>query len=162
MTPFELALLVGVLAAAAACRFKDRPLLWLTVGVVNYVITSAYYALGLPYHAFFTAMADSAVCLSIYFGGKYHWEMGLYRVYQFSVAISILRLSTLIDDAYFYALLLEACNWLAIFVIIGKGIAERLENGDAYLDRHLRGRVHRALRFVREERNTQPFTKAPQ
>ena len=159
MSVFELALLIGAFIAAAASRFELRVVLWIAAGVADYVVSSAYYALGLPFHPFFTAMADCSVCLAIYFLARYRWELWLWRAFQLSVAVSILQMLRLLPGAYAYALMLEICNWLAIFVLMGKGLLEALHYGFGDLDRHSAWGLPGAMRAVRAPRKEAPFHK---
>lgn len=149
MSPFELALLCGVIVAGLVSWNNGRGLLWLAVGVADYLITSAYADLRLPAHAFFTAMVDASVCLLIYhvchrYGGQ-KWELPVFTAFQFSVLASFLKVAELASD-YSYATLLEVANWLALIAIIGAGTT-RL--ADVWIDgsgrRGDRGRVHRLV-----------------
>ena len=104
-------------------------------------------------------MLDAVACLLIYFFALYKWEMVLYRAFQLSVLVSLMRLTGWIDDAYAYALALELCNWAALALLIGTGVAKAWGDADAFgwLPRH---RFHRAFHLVRSERKSPPFTSA--
>lgn len=147
MSPFELALFCGVIGAAAVSWGNYRAWLWLGFGTADYILTSVYYAAGLPQHAFFTAMVDASVCGAIYlvckrFGG-HRWELPLFTAFQFSVLVSFTRLAGL-ANSYSYAVLLEAANWAAIICIFGAGTAGL---ADAYMDRtgHRRDHLRRLV-----------------
>lgn len=132
MSPFEAALLATAVVAGLINFNHLRALAWLTAGIVNYLVTSAYFDGGFPLHPFFTACADATVCLLIFFHGRVRWELPLFTVFQFSVMVSFTKLIGLPDD-YLYALLLELVNWVALFILIGAGTA-RL--ADAIMGEH--------------------------
>src|SRR5882724_10949682 len=124
MSPFETALLCGVIVAALVSWNDWRALLMLAAGTSDYIVTSAWYDYGLPLHPCFTAIVDSSVCLLIYltamrFGGR-RWQLPLFTVFQFSVLVSFTKLFDGPSD-YLYALLLELVNWAAITIIVGAG-----------------------------------------
>lgn len=124
MSPFELALLCGVVVAAIINAGVQRVYLWIAAGVFDYLVTSLWSDLGLPMHAFFTAMVDAGVCSAIYLVCKYRgghvWELPLFSAFQLSVLVGFLKIAEVPTD-YQYALSLELCNWLALFSLIGAG-----------------------------------------
>lgn len=116
------ALLLAVAALAALLNFaRPRALLWIAAGIVNYILTSAYYSTGLPLHPFIAAVADATICLLIYRYGREEWELPLFTVFQGSVLVSFGKLVGLFD-AFAYSLLLELVNWAALFIVIGTGL----------------------------------------
>lgn len=153
------ALLCGAVGTAVLCRKDPRALAWIAAGATNFVLTASYEAAELPYHPAFTGFMDASMCVGIYFFGKHKWEMMLWRVFQGSVLISILRLLGVIHSHYDYIVALEVCNWLALFVIGGTK-ALQLVDGNLGWERSYRGahqRVHHLVRALREKRTTPPF-----
>lgn len=150
MSPFELALLCGVIVAALVSYNNGRALLWLTLGTADYVLTSAYAGMGWPLHPFMTAMTDAAVCSTIYivclrYGGK-TWELGVYTAFWLSVVVGFATLAGNVS-ATLYPILLEATNWLAILTIIGSGTLRLADVGASHLGggSRNRGRLHRLV-----------------
>lgn len=106
-----------MMASLCICARNWRGMLWIGIGVLNFIITAYYEHLGYQQHPVFTAFADGVVCLSIFMIGKYKWELLLYLVYQGSVLVSILQFLGLTAGHYSYIVALEFCNYLALAVI---------------------------------------------
>lgn len=139
MDEFQIALAIGAVVAVALNYGQPRAWLWVFVGAADFIATAIYqaYPLSTIPHAFVTCMVDGAVValLSIY--GRLGWEIWVRRCFMLSMLMSILFLSHYIPSVYAYVTLLEICNWLALLVIGGDGIARAL---DAHVD-------HRALGY---------------
>lgn len=126
MSGFEFALLIGAMVAALVSYGDRRAWLWLAVIAANYIVTSAYYALGFPSHPFFTALVDASVCFAILLTWEHRWEKFLYWIFAGSVAVDLFRLFLVIDGNA-YATALEIANWLAILAIGGPHIVEMVD-----------------------------------
>lgn len=143
MSPFEMALLAGLIIVAAISWGNPRAWVWLGVGAADYVVTSVYYAYGLPSHPFFTLLIDALVCFALIVQWDYRWEAILCWIFGVSVSIDLARLFVLIDS-HAYATGLELVNWAALLVIGGPRLIElanaRMDSA-GYRNRYLR-RAH--------------------
>lgn len=160
MDGWQIALAIGAAIAAALSWREPRGIAWIIAGAASFIATDSYEAAGWPYHAIVTGFFDAGVCLLIYFFAAYRWEMWLYRIFQTSVFVSLLRASGFIDSHYAYIVALEVCNWAALLVIGGTAIGERVDARMA-LHRPARGRFRRAVATLRQARRSPPFTKVP-
>jgi len=158
MNEFHAALLIGAIVAAALSWRDPRGIAWIAAGSASFIATAGYEAAGYPYHPIVTGLFDAGVCILIYLFAAFRWEMWLYRIFQTSVLVSLLRATGWIDSHTAYIVALEACNWAAIFVIGGTAAGERI---DARVGAHRAapGRLRRAVASLRSPRSTPPFTK---
>lgn len=150
-------LAVGMTAASLICRNR-RALGWIACGAASFALTLAWQYSELPYHAGICALADAAQCLLIYFFGRYKWELALYRVWQVSILLGIMRFFGLIASQYGFVTALELCNWAALAVIVAPKYTASLSDVAPdwrWPHRHL----HRALRSLRETRAETPWHK---
>lgn len=152
MNEFQIALLVGATIVAILSWRLDRSLLWIGMGALSFVASTAYARYQLPMPSLFTACCDAAVCLTIVKYGRQAWELILYRVFQSSVLISIVFLGFTIfaksGSSPAYVALLEAVNWIALLLIMGTAAMQRVKaNGGAsfYLGRRVVLRTQHAL-----------------
>lgn len=152
--------LLAALAVLVILQAGDdrRAQAWVLVGATAFVVSYLYGKAGLPYHAAVTAAVDTSQCLLIYFFGRYRWEMHLWRLWQFSVLISILHLAGLTGGTWTYAVALELVNVAALLVIGGKGVAERWAHGRRDSPGPA-GRVRLAVGALCAERRRPPFTR---
>jgi len=111
--------------------------------------------------------ADLAIVLLIQEYGKRRWETRILApLMRISLAINILyamgnRLGfPPVPTPEFYAISLELINYLALLLIGGSGILNRIEEGHGYLS-HLpfMGRVLAFNRFLQKASSTRSFTK---
>jgi hypothetical protein len=130
MSFFEALLFAGLVVVTLLSWRCPRALAWLAAGTANYVITSAYFAYGLPAHPFFTLLIDALVCFALIVKWEYRWEAALCWIFGVSVSIDLARLSLLIDG-HAYATGLELVNWAALLTIGGPRL---IELADAWLD----------------------------
>lgn len=147
----------GASGAAVLCHNR-RALAWIACGALSFALTLAWEYSELPYHAGICALADTAQCLLIYFFGRYKWELALYRVWQASILLGIMRFFGAITSQYVFVLSLELCNWAALAVIVAPKYTAKLSDVAPdwpWPNRHL----HRALRALRETRTETPWHK---
>jgi len=169
MNEFQIALLIGAVAASLLSMQLPRAQLWVLTMTAAFVFPTIWQRADLPFHPAFTLGCDAGVCLAIYFFGREKWEVGLYRIFQASVLTSLLFLAGPIEvfgtvflmGNYVYVAMLEFWNWLALLVIGGVGLSEILK-----------GRVHEnssghwwgadllgSVSAWRTSRQAQPFHK---
>jgi hypothetical protein len=128
---FQAALMIGAALTALISINDRRALLWILVGVADFVLTTGYQRSGLttPPYPWVAGLADGCVCLALILSWKYRWEKYLFLIFQLSVLVSLLRIVGLIDTNYAYVTALEICNWLALLLIGGTHLLERVDVG---------------------------------
>lgn len=166
MTGVDLSLLAGLIVALAVSLGDRRAWGWLLAAAASYVVSVVYWRSGLPYGAFIAGMCDALVCLAVYLRGKHKWEMGVWRLFQFSVLVNIVYLGgelhawpSLGHNAY--SIMLEAINWAALLWIGGNGAFQPVGESDARSSAggFVRG-IRRALVSLHRERKIPPFHRA--
>ena len=150
-------LMVGSAVAAIICQNR-RALGWIACGAASFALTLAWQYSELPYHAGICALSDAAQCLLIYHFGKYKWELALYRIWQVSILLGIMRFFGAITSQYGFVTALELCNWAALAVIVAPKYTGSLSDVAADWSIAHR-RIHRALRSLREVRAQDPWHK---
>ena len=160
MDIFQISLVLAAVITALLVSNDRRALIWIGVAAANFIACTLYQDSGLtiPPYPLFVGLMDATVCLALYIWGHLRWEMLLFRLFQLSVLISILRLSRIIDTNYVYVTALELVNWLALAVIGGAQLLRwaghgRLGNIGAATFGNLRG----AGLALFKERKRQPF-----
>lgn len=161
MSPANWSLLIGALVAIALSWRQPRAFLWIVLAACDYAASVTYWRAGLPYAEGFAGLCDALVCLSIYFIARERWELGVYRLFQISVAVNTLFLAGNLGIFYrididAYSILLEALNWLTILLIGGTGVAQWVGTPIAAARRPW-DRFRGALRSLREARKTPAF-----
>jgi hypothetical protein len=166
MTSVDLSLAIGFLIALglSALVQNRRGMAWLVVGAASYVSATLAWRLSLPMAEVITALGDAAVCLGVYFAGRYRWEMWIWRLFQVSVGISTLYLAAQLGivsriDHEVYAILLEVVNWLVLLSIGGSAALQWVRGSNALAHRPW-NRVRGLVMALWRERRTPPFTKA--
>lgn len=160
MNEFEIILLVLALVTAYIARELPRAWVWIFAAFLSFAASAIYWRLGLPHHPAFTAFCDSSICLAVYFVGKERWEMRLYKVFQFSVLVSLIKLGGFIPEGALYPAALEILNVVALLVIGGTAILAGASD-ERHTFGHRRRPVHRAMHPLRAARATPPFHKVP-
>lgn len=132
MNEFQTALLVGAAFVALVSWRLDRSLLWIAVGALSFVASTAWSRFGWPMPPLFTACCDAAVCLTIYAYARQAWEMILYKLFLISIMISIVFVGFTIFPPKMaphaiYITLLEGVNWLALLLILGTAAMQRIK-----------------------------------
>lgn len=158
MNEYETILLVMALVTLFVSRKLPRAWMWIFAAFCSFLFSAVYWRLGLPHHPAFTAFSDSAVCLSIYFLGQEKWELKLYKVFQFSVLISLLKLGGFVPEGVWYPAILEIINVVALLLISGTAILAGAADGNRAAWRR-GGAFHRSLHPLREARRSPPFHK---
>ena len=164
MTEVDIGFLLGASLVALLSLRNPRGVLWVAVAALSYVVSALAWRLNWPYAAFTTGLCDAAVCLAVYFGGKQRWELWVWRIYQVSVAASLIYLasslrifSNIPHDVY--SVVLEVCNWAVLLVIGGTAILQLIgADDDVGITRSWRG-VHRLGRFARQKREQHFLSK---
>lgn len=146
MSEWQFALLLGAVAVATfAAPRNPRGVIWVVVGAASFALTTAYQRAGLPYHPAFTAFCDTAVCCAIYVFARYRWEAWLFACFMAMVVAGTIHFIAYKDNHYLYIVLLEVCNWAALFVVFVATVGEIVVDGD--LARWApRSRLRRAVR----------------
>ena len=164
MSEFQLALLIGALAAAIISSNLPRAWLWITCGAISFVASTAYYRFGYPYYPVSTLAFDGCVCLAIYGNAKERWEIGLFRLFQASVLVSLIYTYLLFfaqASAHhtLYVILLESINWLALGLIGGTAIADRVRADEGGYIWHWLHSFRRNIVSLRKARKSIPWHK---
>lgn len=165
MSIYQLSLLVGAAVAALVAWGNWRAIGWLAALQISIAVSVAYWKSGLPYGEAVAGGCDAAVCLGIYFFGKYLWEMWVWRLAQLMLLVNLCYLAGNVGIFYnidhdVYSSILEVINWIAIASIGGTAILNRVDVdvGSA----HSWPRVRHLVRALREKRAKPPFTaKSP-
>lgn len=160
MNEFQIAIAVGAVVSALIARNLPHAWLWISLGAVNAVACDIFYSYNLPYPAAFTLACDALMCLTIHWFAKERWELGAFILYQFSVLISIFRLSSIIDSEDTYRLTLELINWAILLMIAGTAILGGA--GGHVLRNAWRAYVSGAYRYLRSPPKTAHWRKVRQ
>ena len=168
MNEFQIALLIGAIFVSLISLHIPRAHIWILAGGASFVASTAYARFGLPYPPAFTLACDAAVCLSIYFLCSERWEEWLFRVFQLSVLVSLIYLAgpltvggfTITMSHYLYVVMLELCNWIALFLIGGTAVGEWVRRHEDSARIYRTGHLHRARGSWRSARISVPFHKA--
>jgi hypothetical protein len=163
MTGVDFSLLIGLLICAGISIGNRRGLIWLLAIAISYIGATIAWRMQIPKAEVFTAAGDVAVCLAIYFMGKYQWELWLWRLYQASVAVSVLYLAGSIGvisriDHGLYSIILEAINWGALLLIGGTSALQGVGVSHVRVHRPW-DRVRRIVLSLYGERKTDSFLK---
>ena len=162
LTDVDFSLLVGaLLVVLIATHWRSR--LWVGVAALSYINATIAWRAGLPYAEAITGLGDAGVCLAVYFAGRYRWEMWIWRLFQTSVAISMLFLAGNIGvflsiPHEVYSILMEAINWLLLLLIGSMSIAQRIGAANVGARRPW-NRVRGFALALREKRTTPPFNR---
>lgn len=128
MNSFQLALAIGAAFVGLISVHLDRALLWITAGAVSFIASTAYGRYGLPLPPLFTAVCDACVCIGIYLYATQRWELGVYRLFQLSVLVSIVFLGMIflspVETHFWYVTVLECINWAVLLLITGTAVAQ--------------------------------------
>lgn len=158
MNEYHAALLIGAIVAAALSWREPRGVAWIVAGAASFIATAGYEAAGYAYHPIITGFVDAGVWVLVYLFAAFRWEMWLYRIFQTSVLISLLRATGWIDSHTAYVVALEACNWVAI-VVVGGTAAWGWIDARVGAHRAAPGRLRRAVASLYSPRSSPPFTK---
>ena len=157
MTDVDIGFMVAASVVTLLSLRLPRGLLLVGVGAASYLLSAAAWRMNWPYVSFVTGMCDAAVCFAVYFGGKQRWELWVWRIYQVSVAASLIYLasslrifSSIPHDIY--SLVLEACNWAVLLVIGGTAILQLIGADDDVGVTRAWGGVRRFNHFARQKR----------
>lgn len=122
MNEFQIAIAAGAFVAAVLSYKLPHAWLWIGLGTVSVIVCNVSFNYNFPYPAAFNLACDALMCLTISWLAKEKWEMGLYRIFQASVMVSIARMIVGADSEDTYRLALELCNWAALLMIAGTAI----------------------------------------
>lgn len=160
MNIFDGALLLGLVVVWALAGRLPRARLWLASGAASYVLSTSWWNLGLPHHSAFTLFCDASVCLLIYFRGLENWELKVYKIFQFSVLVSLVRMINFEGSADLYPVLLEGCNWAVLLLISFTALLSEATRGNRAFHRWIGG-FYMPNTSLREARATKPFHQVP-
>lgn len=164
MSEWQMALLIGAIFTAGVAYKLPRSWLWIGAGAASFVLSTAYYRFGYPYYPIATLAFDGCVCLAIYGIAKERWEIGLFRLFQASVLVSLvytylLFFSRASAHHTLYVMLLEAINWLALCLIGGTAVADRMRANEGGHIRNWLHSFHWNFVSLRKARKSIPWHK---
>lgn len=124
MSIYNLVFAVAILSAGALSLRHKNALLWLGCITADYTVSLVYWRSGLPYPELVTGLCDAGVCLAIFFYGQLRWELWIWRLFQMSLLVNMIYLSSNITragllDFEVYSTCLELINAAAITTIGG-------------------------------------------
>lgn len=122
MNEFQIAIAIAALLVCAVSYKLPHSWLWIGLGTASVVACNSVFAYNFPYPAAFNLAADALMCLTISWYAREKWESVLYRIFQFSVLVSIIRMWMGADSEDTYRLALEFCNWAALLMIAGTAV----------------------------------------
>lgn len=162
MTEVDISLLIAALLVCLISIRNPRGILWIGIAALSYINGDIAWRLNLPYAEAITGMGDACVCLCLYFAAKQRWELMIWRLFQTSVAVSMLYLAGnlgvfLSIPHEFYAMLMESANWLLLAIVGGTSAMQWI--GATY-DVGARGPVRgldRVNLALRQSRTTHSF-----
>lgn len=158
MSEFQAALLIGALITAIISRKLPHAWLWIRVGALSFIASTAYSRYGLPYPPAFTLACDAAVCLAVYHKAVEMWEVYFYKVFRASCLISLLYLFGFVGSHWTFVVALELCNWAALLLIGGTAILAGNAGGNHSVASWV-GRVHSFRSALRAPRSESPWHK---
>lgn len=178
--PEQAALLGAALFVGVVARRLPRAVLWVVLGGVSFVLSTAWARYDMPYPPWFTGMCDAFFCIGLHHYGKQKWESRLYNLFQLSVLLSIGQLigffrnvvelaeflglnEGVIEPHQVYVIGLETINWLALFLILAAAVVtpERL-HGRVYPGRDTAPRIRWAQRALHAQRASPPWAEGPE
>lgn len=165
MTEYEFWLAAGCVLTAIWARALPRALLWLAVIAASFAVSSVYWRTSLPYPVVFAGVCDAITWLAIYAGAKRKWEMRLGNIVQAMLLINIvygaLPVYGVQVSAFAYGVLLDVCNWAALFLIGGTASMQMAGAYGTAFDRRSAGFLHRLGAALHAERKEPPWWRAP-
>lgn len=166
MTEYEFALAAGCVLTAIIARELPRALVWLAVIAASFAASSVYWRTSLPHPVVFAGVCDAIAWLVIYAGAKRKWEMRLGNVVQAMILVNIvygvLPVYGVEVSAFAYGVLLDVCNWAALFLIGGTAWMQMVgAYGGTALARRPRSLLHRLGAALHAERKEPPWWRAP-
>lgn len=148
-------------------RGNLRAWLWLAAGSGAYIVSAVYFRLGFPQPIVMAAVSDALVIAAIYAVGKYRWEMGLWRIFQFMFAVNIVAFAYFIHPDVLpiepsrlhnvHAAMLDIGNIAALGWIWLNGARQRKRTDEHVPPAHALPFVRRAIVALRGERAHRPF-----
>lgn len=167
MTEVDTGLAAGLCLALAVSFGNWRAWGWLLAIACSYVVSTIYWRSGMPYGAFIAGMCDATVCLGLYHFARVKWELWVWRLFQFSVAVNLIYSAMTIGviASRFhneYSVILETVNWIALAFIGGSGAMPPIGAHDVDpADHSIRGRFLRLVRPLYELRAASPWHQVP-
>jgi hypothetical protein len=159
MNVFQIALLIGAALTALISYRLPHALLWLFVAGADAVACDVYYAYDGARPAVFTLCVDCLVCLAIHWLAKERYEIWLFRIFQLSVFVSVLRISGVLVSSYMYVTTLELINWLALLLISSTAILGKVGASDRFFHYRFRDFLHSAYSYLRRPRKTAHWSR---
>ncbi len=159
----DVSLFIGAIIVALISWHRNRRgVLWIGVAALSYINATIAWRMELPYAEAITGLGDAAVCLAVYFFGRQMWELWVWRLFQTSVAVSMLYLAGHLGifaniPHEIYSILLEAANWMLLLLIGSMSILQRLGATNVSARRPWNRVRHFAL-VVQQKRARAPFT----
>lgn len=175
MDIWQVFLVYGAFIAWFLSENKIRSFFWIAVGASAFVMTTAWNRFDLPEAYFFAGVVDTFVCLLLYFIACYKWEMIIFKLFKFSIIISLfmVMLSTTTVSSYVeslgilslasihttYIICLEVINWAALFVIGGTGVADYIGSKGYGIGIHTRFYLLSLIRPLCDQRADAKWTE---
>lgn len=159
MSVWQFSLAIGALISAVVAMKLPRSSMWIAIMAGNFILCTVYARSGLSYPPAFTLALDTLTCLAIDYYAREKWELRLFNIYQISVLISVLRLFGIVDSKYIYVLSLELCNWLALLLIGGTAVLDRIRRHDHSIRHRWRVLLHSSYHYLRSSRPTNHWRK---
>ena len=139
MSFFQIAMLCIVAAVAIVSHRHPRGLWWLAVLAVNYLVTSFNWRWGGPAPELVAGLCDAAVCVAIFFFGRFIWEMRLWLTYLAALFVnfayllhSVMGAGVISHDVYSSVLELLTVAALAIIGGTSSFVASGATDGRAF------------------------------
>ncbi len=159
---YHFTLAAAAIAAAAFAWKTPRAAFWVLCLTVSFIVSVAYLYLPKPYvpnmwwppHAGIATLCDAAVVAAVFRWGREKWEtVGLRTIIMASVTVNLIQTSAytlgfppmLPADAH--AIILEFINYLALLLIGGVGLVDRI-NGRAAFSRRTRADLATLGNFI--------------
>lgn len=127
------ALALGALIVTALSWRVPRALLWIALGALSFLTSGWWHDAGLPYGAAFGAFTNFVVIGALFAYAMLLYELVFWGCFLVMLAIDAFYLSGLINSHSYFAIGLEAANWLALLSIGAAGMADRAGVGLAWL-----------------------------
>lgn len=130
LSPFQIGMLVLFLASAWVSRRNWRGLLWLSVMMTSYLVSSEWWRVSGASAELVAGLCDAATVMLIYLFAKRIWELAVASIFTISMMINLVYLAQNLSGLEVishnaYATALELVNVLALALIGGVAAFER-------------------------------------
>ena len=162
MSQYQMILAMAAVAAVALAWRVPRAWLWVALGALDFIATTAYARGGWEYPSFFSVIVDGLVCACIFFIATRRWEMQIGRLFMAMMLVNLVyflaeHIAKVEMSHAIYITVLEVLNALVLCLIGGIGTMERGWAGGYRAWNHRVNPLHLLGSHLHAERTDRPF-----